>query len=183
MLPAESSRARAGVAPFEAELFGALVEQSLVGTFVVENEHIVYANPRAAEIFGRPIDALLGLKLDQVVHPDDRKDGNQRLRERAAGGTPSAPYSIRGLRPDGTIRELETQSTVCTIAGRHVVVISILDFTERNRTQRVLNQMADAVGSKVGEQFFASLVLNLSRTSASTTRSSRRSSPMARVFR
>lgn len=44
------------------------------------------------------------------------------------------------------------------------MVISILDFTERNRTQRVLNQMAEAVGSKIGQEFFASLVLNLSRS-------------------
>ena len=98
------------------------------------------------------------------MHPDDRRDGNARLRERASGGSPSAPYSIRGLRPDGTIHDLETQSALRVIDGRSVVVISILDFTERNRTQRVLNQMAEAVGSKVGQEFFSSLVLNLSRT-------------------
>ena len=144
--------------------FTALVEESLVGTFVVENGHIIYANERAAEIFGRPVTELVGLPLDRVVHPDDRKDGNARLRERDAGGNPSAPYSIRGLRPDGTIRDLETQAALRVIDGRTVVVISILDFTERNRTQRVLNQMAEAVGSKVGQEFFSSLVLNLSHT-------------------
>src|SRR4051812_4330474 len=98
------------IAPLGEDLFSALVEQSLVGTFVVESSRIVYANPRASEIFARPVAELLGMQLDQVVHPDDRKDGNHRLRERASGGTPSAPYSIRGLRPDGTLRDLETQS-------------------------------------------------------------------------
>jgi PAS domain S-box-containing protein len=158
------SLSKTDVVPFGDELFGALVEESLVGTFVVENEQIVYANARASEIFGRPVAELLGLRLDQVVHPDDRREGNQRLRERADGGAPSSPYSIRALRPDGTILELETQSALRTIEGRRVVVISILDFTERNRTQRVLNQMAEAVGTKVGQEFFSSLVLNLSRT-------------------
>jgi len=147
-----------------ASFFTALVDESLVGTFVVEEGRIVYANERAAEIFGRPVRELIGLELDRVVHPDDRPEGNARLRERARGGSPSAPYSIRGLRPDGTIRDLETQSALRVIDGRGVVVISILDFTERNRTQRVLNQMAEAVGSKVGQEFFSSLVLNLSRT-------------------
>ena len=148
----------------ETSFFTALVEESLVGTFVVENERIVYANPRTAEIFDRPVSQLVGLKLDQVVHPDDRTDGNQRLRERASGGSPSAPYSIRGLRPDGTTRDLETQSALRCIDGRNLVVISILDFTERNRTQRVLNQMAEAVGSKIGQEFFSSLAFNLSHT-------------------
>ena len=150
--------------PRSESFFSALVEESLVGTFVVEEGRIVYANGRAAEIFGRPVGELIGLELDRVVHPDDRRDGNARLRERAGGGNPTAPYSIRGLRPDGTIRDLETQAALRVIDGRSVVVISILDFTERNRMQRVLNQMADAVGSKVGQEFFSSLVLNLSRT-------------------
>ncbi|MEK6373863.1 MAG: PAS domain S-box protein [Acidobacteriota bacterium] len=148
----------------ESSFFTTLVEESLVGTFVVENGRIVYANPRTGEIFARPVEQLVGLELDQVVHPDDRPDGNQRLRERAAGGAPSAPYSIRALRPDGTTRDLETQSALRTIDGRNVVVISILDFTERNRTQRVLNQMADAVGSRIGQEFFSSLVINLSHS-------------------
>jgi len=130
-----------------SSFFTSLVEESLVGSFVVEDGHIVYANERAADIFGRPVAELIGLALDRVVHPDDRRDGLQRLRERAAGESVTAPYSIRGLRPDGTIRDLETQSALRTIDGRNVVVISILDFTERNRTQRVLNQMAEAVGS------------------------------------
>src|ERR1041385_6613001 len=147
-----------------SSFFTALVEESLVGTFVVENGHIIYANQRTAEIFGRPVAELIGLQLDRVVHPDDRRDGLQRLRERAAGGDLTAPYSIRGLGPDGTIREMETQSALRVIDGRSVVVISSLDFTERNQTQRVLNQMAEAVGSKVGQEFFSSLVLNLSRT-------------------
>lgn len=163
MTSASASNFLAGGVGLNGDVFKEIVEQSLIGTFLVENQKIVYASPRCAEIFGRSIEELIGLSIDQVVHPDDRKDGNERMRQRAAGREVSAPYAIRGLRPDGSIRELETQTALRTIGGRQLVMISIIDATERNRTQRILNQMAEAVGLKVGQEFFSSLVLNLAR--------------------
>ena len=152
----------AGIAPvFRDSVFKEIVEQSLVGSLLVENEKIIYGNPSSARIFGRSIDELIGLQLDQLVHPNDRREGNERMRQRVAGAELSSPYSIRGLRPDGSVRELETQARLVTIDGRRLLMISILDMTEQHQTQRILNQMAEAVGSKVGEEFFSSLVVNL----------------------
>lgn len=143
--------------------FREIVEQSLTGTLLVEDEKIVYANARCAHIFGRSVEELIGLQLDQVVHPDDRRAGNERM-PRMAGKALGAPYSIRALRPDGSIRELETLTGLSTIEGRQFVMISIIDVSERNRTQRILNQIAEAAGSKIGAEFFSSLVLNLARS-------------------
>ena len=141
--------------------FREIVEQALFGTLLVENENIIYANPVATEIFGRPVEQLIGLRLDQVVHPNDRRAGLERARQRAAGATLTAAYSIRGMRPDGSIRELETQSNMIPIDGRRVMMISVFDVTEQRRKLRIVNQMAEAIGSKIGEEFFSSLVLNL----------------------
>ena len=144
-----------------ASAFRDIVEQSQVGTLLIEHEKIIYANPRSAEIFGRPIDHLIGLPLGQIVHPNDRRSGTERMRQRVEG-TPLTPsYSIRGLRPDGTVRDLETQSTMIPIDGRRVMMISVFDVTEQRRRAGMLNQMAEAIGSKIGEEFFSSVVLNL----------------------
>ena len=144
-----------------ARAFKEIVDHSLVGTLLVENEKIVYANACSAKIFGRSIDELIGFQLDQLIHPNDRRLGNERHRQRAAGRNFTPSYSIRALRPDGTIRELQTQSSTPTIDGRRLVMISIVDATERNQSNSVLNRMAEAIGSKIGEEFFSSLVLNL----------------------
>ena len=39
----------------------AIVEQALVGVYVVQRERIVYANPRHAEIYGYDVPSLLPL--------------------------------------------------------------------------------------------------------------------------
>jgi PAS domain S-box-containing protein len=154
------------VAQVDDAVFRQIVEQSLIGTFLIEDGRIVYANPRSAEIFGRSVEEMIGLPVDQVMHPDDRRSGSERLHDREAGATMSAPYSIRGLRPDGTSRELETQTALRTFGGRRMVMVAITDVTEARHTQRVLNQLAEAVGSKIGGEFFSSLVVNLTRTLA-----------------
>jgi signal transduction histidine kinase len=98
------------------------------------------------------------------VHPDDRETLRQRGRERASGAAPNGMNEVRVLRPDGTIRDVETQTAVRNIDGRDVIIVWVFDVTERERTRRVLSQITEAVGAKVGQEFFASLVLNLSRS-------------------
>jgi signal transduction histidine kinase len=51
-----------------------LVEESIQGIAVVCRRRVVYANPALARLFGRPIEAFLGLTIDQTleqVHPED----------------------------------------------------------------------------------------------------------------
>jgi PAS domain S-box-containing protein len=51
--------------------FKAIVEQSLIGSLLVENQKVVYANQCFAQIFGRLIKELIGLQLDQVIYPNE----------------------------------------------------------------------------------------------------------------
>ncbi len=47
--------------PRVAPTYQALVEQSLVGVYVVQDGRLVYANPRLAELFGYSTAALMAL--------------------------------------------------------------------------------------------------------------------------
>ena len=121
-----------------------MVERSLIGTVVVEQQEIIYANSRAAEIFGRPVDELVGMRAEQIVHPDDWQEGNVQLRQRMSGPDLSVFYALRAVRPDGSVRELETQTTWRTIDSRKMAVISIIDVTRRNkRVEKALEMMVD----------------------------------------
>jgi PAS domain S-box-containing protein len=153
-------------APFSIEGFRELVEQSLIGQVVYDarSARLIYANQRLAEISGRPVEELIGVTLGSFVHPDDRESMRQRGRERASRAAPAGMNEMRVVRPDGSIRDVETQTVARTIDGRDVIIVWVMDVTERERTRRVLSQITEAVGSKVGQEFFSSLVLNLSRT-------------------
>ncbi len=152
--------------PFSVDGFRELVEQSLIGTVVYDaaTRRVIYVSRSLAEICGRAAETMIGIELGDLVHPDDREAMRQRGRERADGRAPIGLNQLRIVRPDGTVRDLETQGALRRIDGRDVIVVCAIDVTERERTRRVLSQITEAVGSKIGQEFFSSLVLNLSRT-------------------
>ncbi|HEY6844317.1 MAG TPA: ATP-binding protein [Thermoanaerobaculia bacterium] len=134
----------AATIPLPDTVFRELVENSLIGTLMVEDEQIVYASPRCAEIFARPLETVVGMRVDAIVHPDDWKTGNQQLRQRMIGSDLSVFYSFRAVRPDGSLRDLETQTVWRTIDGRKTAVISVIDVTRRNeRVRKALEIMVD----------------------------------------
>lgn len=151
---------------FPVDDFRELIEQSTMALVVYDAKtaRVIYANARMAEISGRPVEELIGIELGSLAHPDDRSAIRQRGLERTTGAAPAGLNEVRLVRPDGTIRDMETQSAVRTINGRDLFIVWAIDVTERERTRRVLNKITEAVGAKIGQQFFSSLVLNLSRT-------------------
>src|SRR5438105_4771706 len=53
--------------------FRALVEQSIVGIYMIDEGRFVYANPRMCEILGYPLEELLGFETMQLVVDEDRE--------------------------------------------------------------------------------------------------------------
>ena len=155
-----------GLEPFSIDGFRELVDQSLIGTVVYDaaTRRVIYVSRSLAEICGRSAEKMIGIELGDLVHPDDREAMRQRGQERADGTSPVGLNQLRIVRPDGTVRDVETQGSLRTIDGRDLIVVCVIDVTERERTRRVLSQITEAVGSKIGQEFFSSLVLNLSRT-------------------
>ncbi|WP_435195350.1 response regulator [Natronomonas sp. EA1] len=84
-----------------------LVEQSLVGIYIVKEDVFVYANPGLASILGRSQESLVGMSPLEVVHPDDRELVAENLRRRAEGEIESIRYAFRCVRPDGTVITVE----------------------------------------------------------------------------
>ena len=59
----------------EAEAkFRNLVERSLVGVYILQDDKYVYVNPRFAEIFGYEQDEIIGkLEVDQILRKEDQQ--------------------------------------------------------------------------------------------------------------
>lgn len=128
------------VFPRETEaLYRCLVEQSLVGVYIHQDERFVYANPRLAEIFGYTTGEILALSsvLDLIVEAD-RPMARENIRRRVADETPNLVYSARGLRKDGRLIDLEIHGTRASYQGRPAAMGTVLDVTERNRAEAAL---------------------------------------------
>ncbi|MGZ3819439.1 MAG: PAS domain S-box protein [Mucilaginibacter sp.] len=134
-----SERKRTEVKLIEAELkFRTLVEQSIVGVYIVQNEKFIYVNPRLAEIFGYSSQELLNLPDGPIMAlftEESRKLIRANLQARYSGETESVRYEVVGIRKDGTSNNLEIYGSIVTIDGEISVIGTILDITERKRAE------------------------------------------------
>ena len=81
----ERRRAEEALRAAEAKYRG-LVEQSLVGVYILQNDRLVYVNPKAADILGYTQQELLDLPMPSLVHEQDRAAGDRPAVAPAAAG-------------------------------------------------------------------------------------------------
>jgi PAS domain S-box-containing protein len=117
------------------ERYRALVETSPKGVLVHRDGVVIFANPRAAELFGAagPEDLLGRDVLGELVAPDSRplaRARTERLRE------PGASVGFTGLtyrKLDGTPFPVEAGAAAVPFGGRLAVQVAFRDVSERER--------------------------------------------------
>jgi PAS domain S-box-containing protein len=120
-------------------LFRDLAERAGVGVYVVQEEVIVYANRRMAEIFGYTQDEMTGKVGNlQVTHPDDRALVAENMRKRLDWEIASIHYPFRGVKKDGAVVDVEVYGTRTSYRGRPAVIGTMLDVTDRNKAAQEL---------------------------------------------
>jgi len=134
--------------------FRTLVEQSLVGVYIIQDEQFVYVNPRLAAIFGYTPEELTisGKKMAEAVHPEDLPLVQKQIRRRIDAETATAHYSFRGRCKDGSIIHVEVLGSRTEFGGKPAVLGMLLDVTESKLAQdkiaeqaRMLDLASDAI--------------------------------------
>ena len=131
-------------------LIRAVLQQSLAGIFVVQDERFRYLNPRLAEIFATDEASLHELNVWDVVHPDDRASAEAYARGQLYGPPRAAHYSLRGLRADGQVVWLEVHASRGKVEGRAAAVGLVVDVSERVSAER---EREEAVAAR--DRFYA----------------------------
>jgi PAS domain S-box-containing protein len=110
--------------------FRSLVENALVGTYLIRNEHFVYVNPRFAAMFGWAQDEIVGLPVAELVNPPHI------LMNGANGGChTSVNKMLRCRRRNGEPFMAEVFGSLAELDAQPVVLGTILDVTERERSR------------------------------------------------
>jgi len=120
---------------FETDVFRALVEQSIAGIYVIQDNRLKYANPTLCDMFGYPAEDLYRLSVADLVHPEDRETVRRALGARLGGHSPSIRYSFRGVRRDGAVIRVEVHGVVTDFQGRPAVSGLLIDVTARHTMQ------------------------------------------------
>jgi PAS domain S-box-containing protein len=134
----ERRQAENALAEAEAK-YRSLVEESLVGVYIIQGDRFAYVNPRFAEIFGyTQQEIILEMKVADLVHPDDLPIVEENIRKRYAGETISAHYTFRGIRKDGEQVHCEVLGTISPYQSKPAIIGSMLDVTERTKAEEAI---------------------------------------------
>ncbi|WCK52564.1 PAS domain S-box protein [Aneurinibacillus sp. Ricciae_BoGa-3] len=117
-----------------------LVERALVGVYIYQENTYQYVNPRYAEIFGYTVDELLKLSPLDLLQNGEKKQWIENFHKRISGDNNSLHYQIKGLKKDGSIIECEVHGTVTIYKGKPAIVGTLLDITERKKTEEILRK-------------------------------------------
>jgi PAS domain S-box-containing protein len=112
-----------------------LVDQSIVGVYVLDADRIVYCNEAFARAFGRSVDEVLRCRPVDLVHPDDQTVVVTSIATRIAGEFDALHYTFRGQHPDGTTGWCEVYGRRIEYRGRPALLGALLDVTEHRRSE------------------------------------------------
>ena len=124
-----------------AEQFRGLVEQSIAGTYIIQDGTFAYVNPRFAEIRGYgSADELIGRDNISVVAAEDRDIVAENTRRLLAGEILNINYSFTALRKDGSTVEVGAHSALATYRGRPAIIGLMQDISEKKRAEEQINR-------------------------------------------
>jgi PAS domain S-box-containing protein len=123
-----------------------LSELSLEGRFARVNEAL-------CQMLGRSEANLLGLHMDDLIHPDDMAENRARVEQLLSTG---APFTLekRYCRPDGRwVWVSSSMSRLDDTSGKPLALIAVkTDVTERRRVEAALRDLNDTLEQRVGRE-------------------------------
>jgi len=138
--------------------YRALVELSPDAIIVHSGGLVEYANPAAARLLRATPAQLAGMRVEDMVHPDDRPRMQERMRYHASGPGASGFETRRLLRRDGAEAVVEGASISYLENGRLIVQSVLRDVSEMRRArdalaerERRFRDVVEAAGEYVWE--------------------------------
>jgi PAS domain S-box-containing protein len=139
-----SERARAERNIIDAEeKFRSLVENSLVGIYIIQDERYTYSNPKHDEIFGYSRNGMLGMSIWKVIPEVSKLTVKSAADKRTDNDIESVYYSYKAERKDGTLIDVEVKETRMQYNGRMAVIGTLQDITERKKSEDELNRQRE----------------------------------------
>lgn len=119
------------------ERYRLLAEQSLVGVFVIQEEKVIYVNPRFVEIFGYPTELKTFNDFLNYIHEEDRERFKQRYHELL---DKTFEYIIDEfkIKKGNDIAYIEMSAVGIMYKGKPAILGTTLDITYRKKMEEEL---------------------------------------------
>ena len=119
--------------------FRDLVEKSIVGVFLIQDQVFKYVNARFAEIHGYTVDEVIVKKTARdLVLPEDIQKLNDDSQRLASGKFESFKNEHRIVTKEQEIRNVAVYGAYTIYQGKPAIIGTILDITEQKRDEETL---------------------------------------------
>ena len=121
-----------------ADRYEMLVELSPDALYVVQDGVVVFINHAGALQLRASREAILGLPLSAIVHPDYAPRSADRVQKMLCTGQAAPSMEQKYLRRDGSVIDVEVCSAPFSYAGRPAIQVIARDITDRKAAERSL---------------------------------------------
>jgi PAS domain S-box-containing protein len=132
--------------PDPEERLRAPTESAAEAVVVIQDGGIKYINARGREIFGGTEEELVGMPVDRVVHPQDRRRVQNDFRKVLDGEEPAfaSLYELRIINREGRVRWLQASTTLVPWEGKTATLHFIIDVTPSRRQKEMQEALSRA---------------------------------------
>lgn len=123
--------------------FRIMVENSIVGSYIMVNGAIVYANQFLADIFGYTKEEMIGINPLEFTHEDDRARVQKNMIFCLENGSKKIEYSAKCFTKDEKIKHLYVYGVLVEIDGETSIMGSVIDETEKTLATQKLEKLAN----------------------------------------
>ncbi len=144
-----TDRKKAEMELVEAETkFRTLIEKSLVGVYIVQENTYKYVNEAFCKMVGYGSDEILEkMPIHELIHPEDRELVAGNIKKRLEKKIDSIRYEFRGVRKNGEEYWVEAFGSRIPFEGENAIIGTIIDITERKRFEEQHALIASIVSS------------------------------------
>jgi PAS domain S-box-containing protein len=133
--------------------YRALVEGSIQGIYILQEQTIRVSNPALARIFGYENQAsIIGLNYLTLAAPEERDRLEKQCTALKKGLDPAESFEYKGLRQDGTHVWIECLASAITWQGTPAFLITLQDISMRKEAETALRQANELLEERIRER-------------------------------
>lgn len=122
------------------EDYRTLFEQSVDGIIIIAESGIVMANNAYCVMRGLPLEKILGTKPLDILHPEDRKIAEQKMKKMRSGEPAPEEGIYRAIRLDGSVAWVNLRSKLIEWKGKPAFQTIVRNITDRKHAEEELKK-------------------------------------------